>query len=123
MNRQKLLLILCLAGLLSGCSTIVHGTSQDVVINTSPQGATAAVAGTSCTTPCKLNIPKATETLVLTKQGYGPRIVPLRKRTHVGTLIFGNILNLSFGLGALVDISNGAKWYIVPVDETLSAEK
>jgi hypothetical protein len=100
-----------------GCSTITYGPTQAVLINTIPQGATASVSEGQCVTPCKLEMDKGTETILIELKGYDTVMYPLRKRTHVGTLLFGNLITL--GLGVFVDFSTNAQYHIVPVEAKL----
>ena len=117
---MRLLLVLGLSALLSGCSTIIYGTTQDLVVNTDPQGATASVGKNSCETPCKLHVSKKIRTINLSKEGYGSKIVQLRRRSHFFSLVPANIFT-SAGLGIIVDLANGSNWELQAVDETMPA--
>ena len=101
-----------------GCSTIVHGTTQQVVINTVPQGATASVPGNECVTPCELLMERNEKTVLIKRDGFDIVMYPLVKRRHVGTGVFGNILTLGFGM--IVDRVNGSVFEIQPVYVTLN---
>jgi uncharacterized protein YceK len=66
-NGMNLVLIFILL-LCSGCATIMRDTTQDVAINSSPDGALASVNspgwaspwdGSSCITPCSLTLVRA----------------------------------------------------------------
>jgi uncharacterized protein YceK len=49
-------LLLVLAPLLSGCATVIHGTRQNVRVETDPPGATASAGGQKITTPGVLTL-------------------------------------------------------------------
>ena len=42
--------------MIQGCGTIIHGSSQDVIISTNPPGATARIGLQECIAPCMLYI-------------------------------------------------------------------
>ena len=115
-----LLVALVASVLVTGCSTIRHGKTQDLIVNTSPQGATATAGASSCETPCKLHLSRKSTEISIEKAGYDPIIVPLRKRLYFGAFVPGNLFNGTFGLGMLIDSANGSHKEIVPVDVTLT---
>src|SRR5262245_15941408 len=102
----------------AGCATMLYGSTDEVLFNTAPQGATVRSGGRSCTTPCHLRIDKKETEVSITKPGYDEQIVPLRKRIHAGGYVFGNLPTV--GLGMIVDSVTGGKYAVQPVDVVLS---
>ena len=75
-------LLLVLAPFLAGCATVIHGTRQDVRVETDPPGATASAGDQKITTPGVLNL-KRKETaleIVVEKEGYVTRRVALTRK-------------------------------------------
>jgi len=105
-----------LAGLcfvLSGCATVINGTSQDFSINTDPGGARARLStGTECTTPCEVSLKRRHDVRIdITKEGYEPAYVLVQSRT--GGAIAGNVL-LGGLVGGVVDAASGATNFLAP---------
>ena len=75
-------LLLVLAPLLSGCATVIHGTLQDVRVETDPPGATASVGDQKITTPGVLKLKRKEKALeiVVEKRGYETRRVALTRK-------------------------------------------
>jgi hypothetical protein len=75
-------LLLVLAPLLSGCATVIHGTRQNVRVETDPPGATASAGDQKITTPGVLNLKRKEKTLeiVVEKEGYETRRVALTRK-------------------------------------------
>lgn len=93
-------------GLLSGCSTMFNGKTQDVQFTSKPAGAEVTVGNQTCTTPCKLQLTKdkVYREIVVTKGGYQKE-----KMNIVATMepwVYGNMLN--FGIGGIVDLVMGS---------------
>ena len=114
-NIPAALAILVTASFISGCATIVDGTTQSVAISTSPvQGAACTltnVVGTySATTPASIIVRRTKNdlTATCTKDGYEPG-VSVAPATFGGAT-FGNIV-LGGGVGAIVDAASGANYY------------
>jgi hypothetical protein len=124
MNRARTT-ILVLALLTTGCATIVSGgrTTQGVLIDTVPQGATAAAGETRCTTPCRLELGRRDDAIVaLSLDGYDPREVVLRSRVRLVTaanVVWGP--GLAFGLPA--DLASGAGYEVVPAAAVVPLER
>lgn len=93
----------------SGCATMIHGKTQEVVIETEPAGALVDINGTQVgQTPLILTLPRKQDHVVhLSLEGYHQQTAHL-KRELAGTAIFyllpGGLL--SFG----IDASNGAQY-------------
>jgi hypothetical protein len=110
---HKAALVAATALALSGCATVINGTSQDVQIASEPSGAQAKLTnGTTCTTPCEVNLKRRHDLRVdLTKDGYKSVYVLVQSRT--GGAAAGNIL-LGGLIGGVVDGSNGASNHLAP---------
>lgn len=123
MNRRNLVVAIIASFAmfaLSGCSTIVHGTSQDVIVNTVPQGATVSAGSETCISPCRIRVEKKAAAIKVAKQGYDTKIVVPETRTHAATMIAGNIPTLF--LGTIVDAVNGSRLALLPVEVVLVPE-
>lgn len=97
---------------LSACATVSRGSTEDVVINYSPKGATVTTTlNHKCAnSPCVVKVPrKDSFTVTASKNGYESKSV------HVGTEVSkkgaaglaGNLL-LGGVIGAGVDVATGA---------------
>lgn len=125
MKKTVSSLLLCAALSVSGCATIMEGNSQEVMINTSPEGANCALNRKGNTiarvnpTPGAATIQKTKDdlTIVCTKAGY-EKATYLNKSGSEGAT-FGNIL-LGGGIGWAVDSANGSdNKYTSPVNLSL----
>jgi hypothetical protein len=76
------LLFVALAPLLSGCATVIHGTRQNVRVETDPPGATASAGDQKITTPGVLKLKRKEKALeiVVEKEGYVTRRVALTRK-------------------------------------------
>jgi hypothetical protein len=92
-----------LAVALTGCATILSGTSQKITVHTDPQGAHARIGHQAGRTPVTLTVPKGGNVHLEVTVDHNKRIVPL-KRTfdQVG------LLNILFFPGFIVDAVSGA---------------
>ncbi len=108
--------ILLFAGA-QGCSSLVHGTTQDLEITTIPQGARATVGTQTCVTPCKLTVKRASPTVQVEKGSF-KKTVDLEKEFQWGATLFGNILWAEVGI--IIDVATGGAWEIRPVNLQLS---
>ncbi len=98
---------------LSGCATIVSGTTQKLNVETTPSGATAKVSnGMSAQTPTVFVLERKRDySIEISKDGYKTVNVMLR-RTFNG-MMTGNLL-LGGIIGGGVDAVSGASNKIVP---------
>lgn len=104
---------------LSGCASIIDGTSQQIAINTSPSGATCALyrqgerIGTVSPTPGAYLVKKNKYdiTIMCAKQGYD--LATYRNHSGMTGTSFGNII-LGGGVGAIVDSASGADNHYTP---------
>ena len=98
---------------LSGCATVVNGTSQDLAFNSEPAGAVVELhTGQNCVTPCTFSMKRGDDASVtINKPGFQPVTVYIQSRLAGST--FGNII-LGGGIGAVIDGSNGASNRLYP---------
>lgn len=65
----SIVMILVLYLLISGCASIIHGTTQDIPIVTTPDGAIAKTGdGVECKTPCKLTLKRKQDHVIQIKK-------------------------------------------------------
>ena len=108
---------------LAGCATVMNGTKTPYTTDTTPTGAAVKFSnGSSCTTPCKLEMRRKDDVRAdISMPGYKPTYILIQSK--LGGASFGNIL-LGGGVGAIVDGSNGAsnRLYPNPLIIRLAAE-
>ena len=123
---KKYVVMLASVLLLPACSSIVEGTSQELVINTTPEGANCAleregqVIGRVNPTPGGITIKKSKHdiTVTCTKSGY--ETATYHNKSDVAGATVGNIL-LGGGIGWAIDSANGAdNKYTTPMNITLN---
>jgi len=106
--------VLILAAAFSqGCATIMHGSTQNVMVTSSPPGATVVVdGGMRFKSPVEINLSrKENHTVELSLDGYQKELVEVRSVTSGA--VFGNIV--AGGLvGWAVDSSSGGAYRLVP---------
>jgi hypothetical protein len=97
----------------TGCATVMNGTSQPVAFKSDPDGAVIKLAtGQTCTTPCQYELKRGKDSMVtFSKEGYQPAKVYIQSRT--GGATFGNIIAGGV-IGGVVDGSNGASNHLYP---------
>ncbi len=120
-----------LAGLaVWGCSSIVQGTSQDIVINTNPNNATCTLQREGDeiakvdNTPTTINVQKSKHDLTITcsKDGFQTTTFLNPSGWEIRTGIAGAALDVAFtlGLSSAIDSVTGAdNKYTSPVNLTL----
>lgn len=107
-----LLLLAALAPLtLGGCASVTRGWSEQVQINSQPEGAEVRTSmSQTCVTPCTLTVSRKDEfSVAFAKPGYQPQTVPVTTRVagagaagFAGNVLVGGII----GMG--VDAASGA---------------
>lgn len=98
---------------LSGCATILNGTSQKIQVSSEPAGTIIQVDGKdSYVTPAKLRLERRHDhVLLFTKEGYENQTVRL---THVlSEAVCGNLF-LCGPLGWVFDIFAGTQYKLIP---------
>ena len=114
--KREYYLIALLLGvyfLASGCATIIHGTTQDIPINTNPDGCIAKTAdGQQCITPCQLSLKRKNDHVInISKEGYESSSVTVQH--VVSGAVAGNILAGGL-IGWGVDAASGGQYRLVP---------
>jgi len=112
-TQQNLLWLAFIVLFAQGCATLMHGSTQQITVNSSPPGATVLVNGfMRFTTPTVLELTrKESHRLDISLEGYHPEVVEVR--SVPSTMVAGNII--AGGLvGLLVDHSTGAASRLVP---------
>ena len=91
---------------MTGCATIMTGTTESVSINTDPIGAKVELSnGSTCLTPCNISVPKkGTIQVTIRKDGC---------RTHTTALI-PTLSGTGVVLGGLIDYGTGAVYHHQP---------
>lgn len=113
MNLQPLAVIAALGVFLSGCATIIEGTSQDIAVSSSPSGARCEIkdkdmrVATIDSTPQSVTVRKSKDDLLLncTLAGYQPASQFLHSGISSG--VYGNIIAGGV-IGWGVDSATGA---------------
>jgi hypothetical protein len=97
----------------TGCATVMNGTSQPVAFKSDPDGAVIKlISGQSCTTPCQYELKRGKDSVVTySKAGYQPAKVYIQSRT--GGATFGNIIAGGV-IGGVIDGTNGASNHLYP---------
>ncbi len=103
---------------LSGCATITRGTTEVLVIETDPVGASVSVSpvNVTCTSPCNLKLKrKGDYTIDVTKEGYeAVRVNVLSQIAGAGAAgMAGNVL-VGGLIGVGVDAASGATKELKP---------
>ncbi len=123
---MKKIILLAAVSVLAGCSSIVEGTSQELIVNTTPEGADCAlqregqVIGRVNPTPGGITVKKSKHdiTVVCTKKGYEK--ATFFNKSDVAGATVGNIL-LGGGIGWAIDSANGAdNKYTTPMNIPMS---
>lgn len=97
-------LVSCLLSLVTGCTLVVQGDSQDVLFRSEPPGALVSVGGKTATTPVTLKLPKEDQVVELRREGYRDARVELGR--HVSPWFIGSCIMGVIGAG--VDILAGS---------------
>ncbi len=103
----------CLLLNLTGCATILSGTSQTVEVRSAPHGARVVVDGRDVgTTPLKAEFKRGVpHTVQISKDGYLDETVVTTTRGN-GEIAFNLIAG--GGVGAVIDLASGAATHVTP---------
>lgn len=110
------LAVLLASATLTGCATIVTGSSQTLTVTTTPPGASCVIdragdrVGAIATTPGSITIGKSKNDLSVTCSKEGFETATLAHPANFNGVTFGNIL-LGGVVGIVVDMSTGANFY------------
>jgi hypothetical protein len=123
--RRSFLTAALLAGSLAGCSSIIEGTSQEIVVNTNPSGADCAlvregvVIGRVNPTPGAATIKKTKDDITIKCNKDGFEEATYFNKSGAAGATFGNIV-LGGGIGWAIDSASGAdNKYDSPVNITM----
>ncbi len=113
MDKYILATLLALAGFISGCATIINGTTQRIPVSSDPSGVTITVEnGTKYKTPATVELSrKENHTLQFSLDGYESETVQLESVTSGA--VMGNILAGGL-IGWGVDAASGGQYRLVP---------
>lgn len=123
---NKFILLAASVAALSGCSSIIEGTSQELVINTSPENCDCAleregqIIGRVTETPGGITVKKTKHdiTVICKKKGY--ETAKYFNKSEVAGATVANVI-LGGGIGWAIDSANGAdNKYTTPMNITLS---
>jgi len=106
--------VLLIASGISGCATVLHGTTQTVSITSQPPGAEGLIepAGIRVVTPAKVELRrKQNYTVHFELSGYKPQNVYLCRVSS--PVAYGNLL-IGGLVGIAMDTDNGAAWELTP---------
>lgn len=119
MRRAVIALLVFLT--VSGCGAIMHGTKQDITVNSSPTGAKVMVAGEDRTAPAVFNLKRKNSYLVkINKEGYeGAEIMINHKLdwTAWADLFIWGIIPIFY------DLSSGAAWKLSPEEISVNLNR
>jgi hypothetical protein len=121
-SRLALIASACLA--ITGCATILEGTSQSVQITTTPPGARCLVdregarLGEVGSTPGSIRLDKSKNDIAVTCSKDGYQTATIAQSPDFQGTTFGNIL-IGGGVGAIADAASGAN-YEYPKQVTLA---
>ena len=121
--RIAFILALCVM-VVSSCGTILHGTSQDVLIQSSPVKVDVKFEklGLNYVTPATVNLKrKGHYVLVFSMDGYEDARVAINRKVDAGVLI-ADIL-FSGGMFCFIDWFNGSIYKLDPGAVTLNLTK
>jgi hypothetical protein len=109
------LVLLAAAAFAQGCATIMHGSTQQVMINSTPMGANVIVdGGMRFKTPAAISLSRKDSHIVeISMDGYQTETVDIRRVTSgaaFGNLLFGGLV------GVAVDASSGGAYRLEPED-------
>ena len=120
--KSRLLLALLFAIYVSGCATIMNGTTQSISVSSDPEGANAkSDNGEICSTPCSLVLPRNNSHLItIEKEGYDPE--KARITSGLSGWFWGNLLFWGL-LVAVVDLISGSGFALSPGNVSVSLQK
>jgi hypothetical protein len=122
--------LLLLAPLAQSCATIVKGSTQAVLFNSTPQGAELTYGNKTFTTPCLVSLSRQYAPLYLPiyLKGYAPQTLTVKSHFNgwiIGNLVFGGITGILIdavtGAGNSFDMENYTA-ILLPTSEDLVAE-
>ena len=119
MKTNTSILLAALIGatsLSTGCATITRGSTQEIAVDSTPQGATVETSGATYTTPAAIKLKRSIgHKLNFSKAGYQPASAVVTPSISGGGAagMAGNLL-LGGIVGAAVDAGSGAMYDLAP---------
>ena len=110
MNRRILTIVVLALGL-GGCSTLDHGTLDEVAVVTTPPGAeVVSSTGTICTSPCAVSGPRLDAfTVTISKAGYVTQTASSAAKPDAAAVAAASALKPSAdALGRVIDVQDGS---------------
>ncbi len=119
---QVLTLFLAMAFVVTGCGTVVHGSRQNVRVNSIPAGATATIDGVEqIQTPGTVSLSRTKDHVIaVEKKGCKKSQTQVEREFNAVPTILGNILWLIPGL--IVDFLAGGAWTLQPENVDVSLQ-
>jgi len=110
---RSFVMIVMALGMLQGCATIIHGTTQDVAITTDPSGAELVVDGRErYRSPAKITMKRKEDHIVeVNKGGFQKETVNIK--SVLSGAVAGNIIAGGL-IGWGVDAVSGGQYRLVP---------
>ena len=110
---SQFILILLAARMATGCATIIHGSTQDVSIASSPDSAEVWIDGARMgATPTKVTLKRKDSHIVtIKKEGFKDATATIETETSawiIGNIIFGGII------GCGIDLISGGAYDLKP---------
>ena len=99
LRPPRMSLLLVVAPLLCGCATMIHGTRQDIRVETDPPGAIASVGDQKVATPGVLRLKRKEKALeiVVEMEGYVTKRVALTRKDSGWQWL--NMIGIPVGIG------------------------
>lgn len=120
MNRSSytLIVVLCVTFGLTGCATIMHGSTQTIAISTDPPDAMVRVGGNTFKSPAQVTLRRDADYIVTAeKDGHETAQGTLKHSVHwptfLGNIIFGGLI------GWAIDFSSGSAYVLEPENITV----
>lgn len=113
-SARKVCLLTVLSAL-SGCASIITGTTQSISVNSDPEGASCRVSrggitlGVVPSTPGSVVVHRGSTGLDITCSKPGYALAQTTQPTNIETWIFGNVL-IGGLIGVVIDFSTGAAY-------------
>ncbi len=122
MTRTTLVALIACCMALSACASIMHGTSQDIGISSSPTNASVTVDNSiKAQTPFVANLSRKDNHIIhITADGYAPADLTLTRSASGwvwGNIIFGGVIGLA------VDAMTGGLYNLTPEQLTTTLAK
>ncbi len=115
MSLKKWALLGLLIILSTSCATIMHGTSQNIKIESTPPGILVTIDdGTTVTTPAEVRL-KRNRDYVVEFNNPGEEKYRVTIKSSLSGWFFGNFIFLGgWWIGMIVDAADGAMWKLEP---------